>query len=97
MVRFNFFYSLAASQVLILQRRLPRYEEPEVNVDKLETLNFENTALFLVSSFQYILVAAGKSLSHLFFIAPADVSFFLFTLSSLQRWPAVSQARLDQL
>ncbi|KAL7416022.1 hypothetical protein BDY24DRAFT_337463 [Mrakia frigida] len=34
------------------------YEEPEVNVDKLETLNFENTALFLVSSFQYILMAA---------------------------------------
>lgn len=35
-----------------------RYEEPEVNVDKLETLNFENTALFLVSCFQYILMAA---------------------------------------
>lgn len=29
-----------------------------MNVDKLETINYENSALFLVSSFQYILVAA---------------------------------------
>lgn len=35
-----------------------RYTEPDVNVDKLETLNYENTALFLVSSFQYLVVAA---------------------------------------
>jgi cation-transporting ATPase 13A2 len=35
-----------------------RYTEPEVNDEKLETFNYENTALFLVSSFQYILVAA---------------------------------------
>lgn len=35
-----------------------RYTEPPVNDEKLETINYENTALFLVSSFQYILVAA---------------------------------------
>ena len=34
-----------------------RYTAPEENKDKLETFNFENTTLFLVSCFQYILVA----------------------------------------
>ncbi|CED85070.1 ca-transporting atpase [Phaffia rhodozyma] len=44
--------------VFFLVKAQPWYEEPEVNVDKLETINYENSALFLVSSFQYILVAA---------------------------------------
>lgn len=44
--------------VFILVKSQPWYEEPEVDVDKLETLNYANSALFLVSSFQYILVAA---------------------------------------
>ena len=34
-----------------------RYTKPEVNDEKLETFNYENTTLFLVSCFQYILVA----------------------------------------
>jgi cation-transporting ATPase 13A3/4/5 len=34
-----------------------RYTEPDVNDEKLETFNYENTSLFLVSCFQYILVA----------------------------------------
>jgi hypothetical protein len=34
-----------------------RYTEPDVDDEKLETFNYENTALFLVSCFQYILVA----------------------------------------
>ena len=34
-----------------------RYTEPDINNDKLETFNYENTSLFLVSCFQYILVA----------------------------------------
>jgi cation-transporting P-type ATPase 13A2 len=35
-----------------------RYTEPPVAEGPLETFNYENSALFLVSSFQYILVAA---------------------------------------
>jgi len=38
-------------------RRQPWYSKPDVDDEKLETFNYENTALFLVSSFQYILVA----------------------------------------
>lgn len=34
------------------------YSPPIINPDKLKIKNFENTALFLISSFQYILVAA---------------------------------------
>ena len=34
-----------------------RYTKPDVDDEKLETFNYENTALFLVSCFQYILVA----------------------------------------
>lgn len=37
---------------------LHRYTEPPINDEKLDTFNYENTALFLISSFQYILVAA---------------------------------------
>jgi cation-transporting ATPase 13A2 len=44
--------------VFLLVRMQPWYTEPDVNIDKLETLNYENTALFLVSSFQYLVVAA---------------------------------------
>jgi len=49
----------AAVQVLVFiwVRRQPWYTEPEVDSDKLETFNYENTALFLISCFQYILVA----------------------------------------
>ncbi|WVQ96650.1 hypothetical protein IAU59_003756 [Kwoniella sp. CBS 9459] len=38
-------------------RQQPWYTAPDTNVDKLETFNYENSALFLVSCFQYILVA----------------------------------------
>lgn len=34
------------------------YKPPTIHVDKLKIKNYENTALFLISSFQYILVAA---------------------------------------
>ncbi|CAD6590446.1 MAG: hypothetical protein TREMPRED_005733 [Tremellales sp. Tagirdzhanova-0007] len=43
--------------VFIWVRRQPWYTEPDVNNDKLETFNYENSALFLISCFQYILVA----------------------------------------
>ncbi|WVQ83070.1 hypothetical protein IAT38_005208 [Cryptococcus sp. DSM 104549] len=43
--------------VFIWVRRQPWYIKPDTDVDKLETFNFENSALFLVSCFQYILVA----------------------------------------
>lgn len=36
--------------------------DPDPVEDKLESLNFENTTLFLISSFQYILVAAVFSI-----------------------------------
>jgi cation-transporting ATPase 13A3/4/5 len=35
-----------------------RYTPPKPGNGELETFNYENSALFLVSSFQYILVAA---------------------------------------
>lgn len=38
-------------------RHQPWYESPEVNLDKLETRNYENSAIFIVSCFQYVLVA----------------------------------------
>ncbi|ODN81649.1 hypothetical protein L202_02049 [Cryptococcus amylolentus CBS 6039] len=49
----------AAVQVVVFVwvRRQPWYTKPDTNVDKLETINYENSALFLVSCFQYILVA----------------------------------------
>jgi magnesium-transporting ATPase (P-type) len=37
--------------------KMCRYTEPDVDSDKLETFNYENSALFLISCFQYILVA----------------------------------------
>ena len=43
----------------------PRYTAPPDSPqegDKLESTNFENTAVFLVSCFQYILVAAVFSI-----------------------------------
>ncbi|WWC88708.1 uncharacterized protein L201_003621 [Kwoniella dendrophila CBS 6074] len=43
--------------VFIWVRKQPWYTAPDTNVDKLETFNYENSALFLVSCFQYILVA----------------------------------------
>ena len=39
-------------------RLIRRYTEPDVDNEKLETFNYENSALFLISCFQYILVAA---------------------------------------
>jgi cation-transporting ATPase 13A3/4/5 len=43
--------------VFIWVRRQPWYTSPDVDSDKLETFNYENSALFLISCFQYILVA----------------------------------------
>ncbi|OWZ71730.1 hypothetical protein AYX14_02820 [Cryptococcus neoformans] len=43
--------------VFVWVRKQQWYTKPDTNVDKLETFNFENSALFLVSCFQYILVA----------------------------------------
>ncbi|KAG9018165.1 hypothetical protein FRB90_012009 [Tulasnella sp. 427] len=45
-------------------RSQPWYKPPvpDSGSDKLETINYENTVLFLVSSFQYILVAAVFSI-----------------------------------
>jgi cation-transporting ATPase 13A2 len=39
-------------------RSQPWYIEPKINPIKLKIKNYENTALFLISSFQYIFVAA---------------------------------------
>ncbi|WFD35064.1 hypothetical protein MCUN1_001912 [Malassezia cuniculi] len=41
-----------------LVRHQEWYKRPEINPDKLNVINYENTTLFLVSSFQYITVAA---------------------------------------
>lgn len=49
--------SIAQIFVFIWVRQQSWYTEPDVNSDKLETYNYENTALFLLSCFQYILVA----------------------------------------
>ncbi|WWD04834.1 hypothetical protein V865_002905 [Kwoniella europaea PYCC6329] len=43
--------------VFVWVRKQSWYTPPDTNVDKLETFNYENSALFLVSCFQYILVA----------------------------------------
>ncbi|WVQ65814.1 uncharacterized protein L199_003992 [Kwoniella botswanensis] len=43
--------------VFVWVRKQSWYTAPNTNVDKLETFNYENSALFLVSCFQYILVA----------------------------------------
>ncbi|WWC62526.1 uncharacterized protein I303_105122 [Kwoniella dejecticola CBS 10117] len=43
--------------VFVWVRKQSWYTAPDTNVDKLETFNYENSALFLVSCFQYILVA----------------------------------------
>ncbi|WVO12601.1 hypothetical protein L204_100206 [Cryptococcus depauperatus] len=43
--------------VFLWVRRQPWYTKPDTNIDKLETFNYENSALFLASCFQYILVA----------------------------------------
>lgn len=43
--------------VFVWVRQQSWYTEPDVDNDKLETFNYENTALFLISCFQYILVA----------------------------------------
>ena len=45
-----------AARLIVLLRY--RYVAPEIDPDELDIVSFENTALFLVSSFQYILVAA---------------------------------------
>jgi cation-transporting ATPase 13A3/4/5 len=49
--------ALIQGLVFIWVRQQPWYEAPITDPDELETLNFENTVLFLVSCFQYILVA----------------------------------------
>lgn len=41
----------------MLVRRQSWYEPPEINIDELEIENAENTSLFLISSFQYLVVA----------------------------------------
>lgn len=43
--------------VFMLVRRQSWYEPPEINIDELEIENAENTSLFLISSFQYLVVA----------------------------------------
>lgn len=43
--------------VFIWVRKQPWYTKPEVDNNELETFNYENTSLFLISCFQYILVA----------------------------------------
>ncbi|CAO1631581.1 unnamed protein product [Sympodiomycopsis kandeliae] len=50
--------SAAQGLVFFYTRAQPFYTPPVVNPDKLDVINPENSALFLVSSFQYILVAA---------------------------------------
>ena len=50
----------SAAQLVVfwLTRRQSWYTPPEIDPDELNVVNPENSALFLVSSFQYILVAA---------------------------------------
>jgi cation-transporting ATPase 13A3/4/5 len=43
--------------VFVWIRAQPWYVPPVTDADELETLNYENTCLFLISCFQYILVA----------------------------------------
>jgi len=50
--------SLFQALTFWLTRRQPWYEPPSVNPDELNVVSAENSALFLVSSFQYLTVAA---------------------------------------
>ncbi|WFD22739.1 hypothetical protein MEQU1_001415 [Malassezia equina] len=50
--------SLFQALTFWLTQRQPWYEPPPVNPDELNVVNAENSALFLVSSFQYLTVAA---------------------------------------
>jgi len=50
--------SLFQALTFWLTRRQPWYKPPPVNPDELNVVNAENSALFLVSSFQYLTVAA---------------------------------------
>lgn len=84
----------SAFQILVffLVRRESWYTAPDVNNEKLETFNYENTSLFLLSCFQYILVAGVFSVgppyrkpmytNRMFYIKSARVCVLL-TLVSL--------------
>ncbi|GMK53976.1 hypothetical protein CspeluHIS016_0105620 [Cutaneotrichosporon spelunceum] len=54
----TFINAIIQGLVYLWVQKQPFYEPPIVNPDELETFNYENTSLFLVSCFQYILVAA---------------------------------------
>lgn len=43
--------------VFFLVRSQPWYEPPYIDPDELDTVSYENSSLFLISSFQYIIVA----------------------------------------
>ena len=42
----------------VLRHTFPRYIPPVIDPEALDIVSYENTALFLISSFQYIIVAA---------------------------------------
>lgn len=46
-----------SAEVRLTNLRLLRYVAPAIDPDELDIVSYENTALFLVSSFQYIIVA----------------------------------------
>ncbi|KIO18837.1 hypothetical protein M407DRAFT_31518 [Tulasnella calospora MUT 4182] len=72
-------------------RRQPWYKPPvpESGSDKLETVNYENTVLFLVSSFQYILVAAVFSIGPPYRKEIWTNSFLMFSIVALTAFSTV--------
>ena len=66
-----------------LVRHQEWYRRPEINPDKLNVVNYENTALFLVSSFQYITVAAVFSVGPPYRMPIYTNPMLLLSLTSL--------------
>ncbi|WFD44339.1 hypothetical protein MPSI1_003006 [Malassezia psittaci] len=75
--------SLAQVFTFWLTRRQSWYEPPKVNPDHLNVVSAENSAIFLVSSFQYVTVAAVFSVGPPFRMPIYTNPMLLLSLSAL--------------